>query len=240
MGPGEAPPTGAVTSGDGSDCGVWNGVLGRQARATSSAEYDTDVNIPPSAACLGCVLIATSLMAQSESFVPANDISFAISTEQKSYGAREPISVKYRIVNVSNGPLYVPRGFEATVCLDGPYGGRPHFRGGFENSAGKHFWPGYGISCGGTTGAAPLTLSERMSRVAVLLHPGEHLDGAFDLSPTMFHLPPGAYRIEAVLYGWKDDEFSDAERIELPKIGFPLLSGEAPASTRIELLAADR
>lgn len=56
----------------------------------------------------------------------------------------------------------------------------------------------------------------------------------------MFRLPPGAYRIEAVLYGWRDEDFSDAERIELPKIGAPLISGEAPASARIELLAADR
>jgi hypothetical protein len=66
-----------------------------------------------------------------------------------------------------------------------------------------------------------------MSKVGVLLHPSEHLDGTFELNPTMFHLPPGAYRIEAMLYGWKNDEFSDAERIELPQIGFPLLSGSA-------------
>jgi hypothetical protein len=79
-----------------------------------------------------------------------------------------------------------------------------------------------------------------MSKVAVLLHPGEHLDGRFVLDPTLFHLPPGAYRIEAVLYGWKDNEYSEAERIELPKLGTPLLRGEAPASARIELLAGDR
>jgi hypothetical protein len=52
----------------------------------------------------------------------------------------------------------------------------------------------------------PPTLSERMSKVGVLLHPNEHLDDTFELNPTMFDLPPGAYRIEAMLYGWKDDE----------------------------------
>ena len=118
------------------------------------AEYDTAMNVLPSVACLGCVLIATSLVAQKELFAPANDISFAISTERKSFGVRERISVKYRIVNVSNGSLYVPRGFDATVCRDVPQAG-PHVRGGFENSAGKHFYPGYGGSCSSTPGVAP-------------------------------------------------------------------------------------
>jgi hypothetical protein len=197
------------------------------------------MQVRTSVACLACVLVATSLVAQDESFVPANDISFTISTEQQTYSVRERISAQYQIVNISNGPLYVPRGFEATVCRDGPQAA-PHVRGGFENSAGKHFRPGFGVSCGGTSHVPPPTVSERMNKVAVLLHPGEHLVGRFELDPTMFHLPPGAYRIEAVLYGWKSDEFSEAERIELPKLGTPLLSGEAPASARIELLAADR
>jgi hypothetical protein len=96
--------------------------------------------------CRGIVPIATALLAQNETFVPANDISFAISTERKSYGAREQITVKYQIVNVSNGWLYVPRGFEETVCRDEPEAG-PHIQGGFEHSAGKHFQPGYGVSC---------------------------------------------------------------------------------------------
>jgi len=63
------------------------------------------------------MLIATSLLAQEEIFVPANDVSFAISTDRNDYGIGEQILVKYRIANVSNGPLYVPRGFEATACV---------------------------------------------------------------------------------------------------------------------------
>jgi hypothetical protein len=213
-----------------------NGALGRQARAWNNAKYDQAMNVLPSVVCLWCVLIATSLAAQNESFVPANDISFTVSTERKSYGVREQISVSYRIVNVSNGSLYVPRGFEATVCLDGPQAG-PHVRGGFENGAGKHFYPGYGVSCGGTSGAVPLTITERMSKVAVLLRPGEHFDGAFQLDPAMFGLTPGAYRIEAVLRGWKNDQFSEAERTEMQKLSTPLLSGEMPATENINLLA---
>jgi hypothetical protein len=178
-----------------------------------------------------------SLTAQKETFVPANDVSFSISTGRSNYGVREQITVKYQITNVSNGSVYVPRGFEATACLDGPQA-RPHVRAFFENSAGKHFYPGYGVSCGGTPGAAPPRVTERMSKVAVLLRPGEHLDGVLQLSPAMFHLPPGEYRIEAVLYGWTDSDFSDAERMELEKTGSPLLRGEAPASAHITLLAA--
>lgn len=185
------------------------------------------------------VAFTTSLAAQKETFVPASDISFAISTDRKSFGLQDQISVHYRIVNAGNGSFYVPRGFEATACLDGPHAA-PHVQGGFENSEGKHFRPGYGVSCAGTPGAKPPTLNERMSKVGVLLHPGEHLDGRFELDPATFHLPPGEYRIEAELFGWKDDEFSDAERIELPKLGLRLLSGKAAASTRIELLPAGR
>jgi hypothetical protein len=61
-----------------------------------------------------------SLTAQKETFVPANDVSFSISTGRSNYGVREQITVKYQITNVSNGSVYVPRGFEATACLDGP------------------------------------------------------------------------------------------------------------------------
>src|ERR1035441_10839381 len=84
--------------------------------------------------------------------------------------------------------------------------------------------------------SAPQTVTERMKKEAVLLKPGEHLDGSHQLDPTLFGgLPPGAYRIEAVLYCWKDDEFTDAERMELGKVGSPFLRGQVPASARIVL-----
>jgi hypothetical protein len=76
-------------------------------------------------------------------FVPSNDVSFTISLEKNTFAVREKIPVKFRIENISNGSLYVPRGFEVTACLDiGP----PHISGGFENNAGKHYEPGYGSS----------------------------------------------------------------------------------------------
>jgi hypothetical protein len=75
-----------------------------------------------------------------------------------------------------------------------------------------------------------------MSKVSVLLRPGEYSDGAFQLDPAMFRLTPGAYRIEAVLYGWRNDQFSDAERTELERLSAPILSGEVPASESINLL----
>jgi len=183
------------------------------------------------------MLIAVWLSAQKETFVAVNDVSFTISTDRVEYGVQEHIAVKYQIVNVSNGALYVPRGFEATACLER---GSPHIRGGFENDAGRHFYGGYGISCGGTPGAAPPTVTQRMGGAAVLLHPGGHPDGVLRLDPSMFRLPPGAYRIGAVLDGWKDTDFSDAERLELEKMGNPFIRGEAPASTPINLIGAVR
>jgi len=58
---------------------------------------------------LTCVLLTTLLVAQKEIFVPANDVSFTISTEQSSYGAGEQITLKYTITNISNAPLYAAR-----------------------------------------------------------------------------------------------------------------------------------
>lgn len=166
-------------------------------------------------------------------FVPSNDVSFTISLAKNTFGVREEIPVKYRVENISNGALYIPRGFEVTACLDiGP----PHIWGWFENSAGRHFEPGYGLSCAHGPGPAP-TLTERISKGTVLLHPREHFDGTLQLDPRFFGgLPIGSYRIEAVLRGWKGDEFTDAELAELMKMGSPFLRGEVPSSVKIQLI----
>jgi hypothetical protein len=180
-----------------------------------------------------CALLATSLAAQQQRpFVPANDVSFTISTVRSDYSVSEQIVLKYQITNISNHPLYVPLGFQQTACAER---GSPHIWGWFENSAGRHFTPGYGVSCGGTPGAATPTVTQRMSRTAVLLGPGEHTNGVLQLNPAMFTLPPGAYRIEATLTGWDSGRFSEAERTELEQIGNPFLEGEVPASIPINL-----
>jgi hypothetical protein len=174
------------------------------------------------------VLITTSLIAQKETFVPANDVSFTISPERTSYRAGEQISFKYRVTNVSNGKLYVPREWEATCPAS------PHVWAWLENSSGQHFVPGYAGSCSSSTG--PKTVIERMHLEAVLLRPGEHLDGTFRLDTTIFgHLKPGVYRIEAILYGWRDEKFTDAERSDLARMAIPFLRGEIPVSVRITL-----
>lgn len=176
-------------------------------------------------ACVG-ILFATLLAAQKETFVPANDVSFSITIAPNHYPVGERIQVTYRILNISKGALHVPRAWEAK-CPSGP-----HVWAWFENSAGKHFMPGYAGSCMSN----PQTVSERMTKEAVLLKPGERLEGSLQLDTTLFSgLPPGAYRVEAVLYGWNDKDFTDAERLALSKIGNPFLRGEIPASARITL-----
>lgn len=74
-----------------------------------------------------------------------------------------------------------------------------------------------------------------MNGAAVLLGPGENLKGQLQLNPAMFRLPPGAYRIKAILTGWQSDKFTDAERAELEQMGNPFLEGETPASTVVSL-----
>jgi len=176
-----------------------------------------------------CLVLATSLVAQREIFVPASDVSFKISTERSSYRAGELIILKYKIKNISNGPLYVPREWEATCPAS------PHLWAWFEDSGGKHFVPGFGGSCV----SSAKTMSERMSKEAVLLKPGEHLDGTFRLDTKLFGgLKPGAYRIEAGLSGWTEEKFSDIQRSELAQMGAPYMRGEIPDATSIRLTAS--
>lgn len=48
-----------------------------------------------------------------------------------------------------------------------------------------------------------------MSKEAVLLKPGEHLDGTLRLDTKLFGgLKPGAYRMEDVLTGWAEEKLT--------------------------------
>jgi hypothetical protein len=162
-------------------------------------------------------------------FAPANDVAFTISTERKTYSVREAFTLKYRIVNISGRALYAPRTWSVTCPAF------PHVMAWFEDSAGRHSGSGYGGSCQPVT----LTLAERIVREAVLLKPGEHLDGTIPLDPTgAGGLPPYAYRLEATLHGWNSSGFAaltDEEQRELPTLGAPLLRGEIPTSIRLTL-----
>lgn len=176
-----------------------------------------------------CVL-STLLTAQKQTFVPANDVSFSISTKRGSYRAGEQITLEYRITNISNAPFYAPREWEVK-CPGGP-----HVWAWFENSSGRHFVPGYAGSCLSSTNSKPEPISERMRKEAVLLKPGEHLDGSLELDTTLFGgLSPGVYRIEAGLSGWSEEKFTNAELSDLSRIAHPFLRGEVPGSLRITL-----
>jgi hypothetical protein len=178
------------------------------------------------AVAVSCFLYIAPLVAQRETFVPSSDVSFTISTEQDSYNAGESITLKYSVKNISNATLFVPREWEATCPAS------PHLWAWFEDSSGKHFVPGYGGSCVG----GPQTISQRMSKEAVLLKPGEHVDGTFLLNTKLFGgLEPGAYRVEAALTGWTEEKFTDAERSELAKMAGEFMMGEVSDSIRITL-----
>ena len=179
-------------------------------------------------AFVGCGIL-TLLIAQKEVFVPGSDVSFTISTARSRYGRRASITVRYRIVNISNAPVYVPRAWEEK-CPP-----KPHVWAWFENSAGTHFTPGYGVSC--SPSGVPQAVAERMAKEAILLKPGDSTDGALELDAAWFGgLPPGPYRIEAVLYCWNEGEFSAADLKELSSTGRRFVRGQIPASLRITLL----
>ena len=171
------------------------------------------------------LILATAAFAQKETFVPANDVSFTVTTGRRTCRAGEQIYLKYQIVNISNAVLYVPREWESKCPAS------PHLWAWFESSSGKHFIPGFAGSCS----PSPQTITARMQKEAVLLKPGQRLEGTLTMDTTLFDLKPGPYRIEAVLGGWSDKDFNQEQQSELEKMAAPFMRGEVPASTRIIL-----
>ena len=80
-----------------------------------------------------------------------------------------------------------------------------------------------------------MSISERMRKDALLLKPGQSVTGSFSFDSEVFSdgLKPGAYRLEAVLYGW-NLSFDESQRSELAGMGAPFLKGERTASLAIE------
>lgn len=177
----------------------------------------------------GLVLALLPCAAQDELFAPPNDVSLSISTERHPHRVGEPIVIKYRIVNISHQRLFVPQGWELKCPPS------PHVWAWFENSEGKHFVPGYAGDC--SPESVPKTVTSRMAKEAVLLRPMQYLNGSITLATTLFGgLKPGAYRIEAVLYGWREQDFDEAERSRLASMGAPFVRGDVPTSISIRLI----
>lgn len=86
-----------------------------------------------------------------------------------------------------------------------------------------------------------MSISERMRKDALLLKPGQAVTGSFTFDSKVFadSLKPGAYRLEAVLYGW-NLPFDDSRLSELARMGAPFLIGESTASSRVELRGGGR
>ena len=180
--------------------------------------------------CASSVVALSPLAAEKEIFVPANDVSFTISTDER-YPAGEPIFIHYTIKNISNGPLYVPKGAWSARCPS-----PPHISAWTEDSSGAHELGGWGGSC--ASSFKPDKLAERMDKEAVLLKPGASVEGTHRLEFT--GLRPGKYRIEASLTGWDESSFSEPELSELDHaaLPYPLLRGTIPASTQVTLIPA--
>jgi hypothetical protein len=167
-------------------------------------------------------------------FVHGSDIRFSIRTDRTSYNIGDRIIIHYTIKNVSNGPLYVPAAQWEIKC-----GNNPHLWSRLEDHSGKHFEPGFGGSCLGPNPVDRMSISERMRKDALLLEPGQATTGSFDFDSSVFEgsLKPGAYRLEAVLYGW-NQRYDDSQLSELAGMGAPFLIGETDTSSLIELKGA--
>lgn len=175
--------------------------------------------------CVACVMVAASAAARTDVFVPTANISFRISSEEKSYEVDGIVRLNYQITNTSKVSLYVPREWEATCP---PV---PHIRVWLLDNSGNHLNAGYLGDCFRNN----QTIAERMSKEAVLLKPGESTYGPLRVEPKIFHLTPGRYRLEASVTGWAKEKFTADELAELEKMGHPFVTGEAPAALTVIL-----
>lgn len=188
----------------------------------------------PSAAVLIALTFLFTVSATAngqQPFVHASDISFSIGTDHGKYRVGDQIIIHYTIKNVSNGVLYVPAAQWEIKC-----GNNPHLWSRLEDRSGKHYEPGFGGSCLGPNPVDRMSLSERMRKDALLLKPKQAVIGSFTLESSVFDgaLKPGAYRLEAVLYGW-NQPYDNSQLSELARMGAPFLIGESNASLLIEL-----
>lgn len=164
-----------------------------------------------------------------ETFVPPSAVSFTISVSQISLRVGPQIPVTYRIVNVGKTALYVPRGFAATGCLEMP--APPHLEAWLRSESGEVFKPGYGGSCATSYPYVGPTLAEHLAQGAILLAPGDQVEGVLLVSTTIVTgLPPGAYLIHALLRGWTGEEFSLRNREQLRASKTQLLGGVVSAT----------
>lgn len=165
-----------------------------------------------------------------QTFVHGSDISFRIATDRRTYNVGDQIIIHYTIQNISNGALYVPATQWEIKC-----GNNPHLWSRLEDHSGKHYEPGFAGSCLSPNPIDRMSLSERMRKDAVLLKPGHAVTGSFIFESSIFaNLKPGAYRLEAVLYGW-NLSYDNSELSELAGMGAPFLTGECNASLPVKL-----
>jgi hypothetical protein len=76
-----------------------------------------------------------------------------------------------------------------------------------------------------------------MTKEAILLRPGEHVDGTYPINTATFDfLKPGTYRFEALLSCWQQDEFSAQDQAELAEMKWPFVRGDVPASIKVVLI----
>jgi hypothetical protein len=192
-----------------------------------------------SAAALITLIFLVAVPAETngqQPFVHGNDIRFSIRTDHRAYNIGDEIIIHYTIKNVSNGVLYVPATQWEIKC-----GNPPHLWSRLEDRSGKHYEPGYGGSCGGPDPVDQMSIPERMRKDALLLKPGQALTGSFSFDSKVFadSLKPGAYRLEAVLYGW-NLSFDNSQLSELAGMGAPFLIGESTATSAVELNGGGR
>ena len=175
------------------------------------------------------IWVVPSTQAQNP-FVPSADVVFTIRTDHRHYEIGEDIPVHYTIKNISNGAIYIPKAQWDIGCSN------PHLWGELEDATGKHFEPGFGFSCMHPNRVDQMRISERMQEDAVLLKPGQLVSGSYPLPMSVFgkSLKPGAYRLEAILYGWNLG-YSESELTELKTTKAPFLIGESNAVVLIEL-----
>lgn len=183
-------------------------------------------------ALIGCSLV-TNAVARQQVFVLTNDVSLTILPARRSYKIGQTVEFVYQVRNISHAAIFVPGRVWSVQCAAIT---PPYVSAGLEDMSGNHYMPGYAGDCLG--GAMKMDVRERMRKDSILLKPGQVFQSSFELATSVFRgrLKAGEYRLEAMLYGWNDKDFTKDERDALKTFGHPFLVGAIPASTTIKLM----
>jgi hypothetical protein len=188
-------------------------------------------------ALIAAVSLSGRVASTQDAAVPApatapSNITLVASTARPTYTLRDTIPVTYQVTNIGKAPIYIPKGFEATACLN--LARAAYIFAWLDDAGGRRSSAGYGSSCAMSIPPVRLSLSEKLSRGAMLLAPGDRQDGALQVALHPLAVA-GRANLGIDLHAWATSDFDAVERAQLKSQGVVLLDRDVTTTVAVTL-----